>query len=114
MEEFISTNMSYIVSVVCALVAGFASYFCACKKAKAEMKQLEKKYELDMENERKRFEMEKEKMEIEHKHQLELQQKEFASKLGADLISEAMKLPEVKERLSQGVRNSNNRNKRRK
>lgn len=111
--NFISENMPYIVSVICACIAGVTSYICSCRKARADIKQIEKKYELDIENERERFAMEKEKMEIEHKHQLELQQKEFEAKLGADLISEVMKAPEVRKQVAQGMRNSNKNGKRR-
>ncbi|MEZ3436244.1 MAG: hypothetical protein K1W34_16785 [Lachnospiraceae bacterium] len=46
-------------------------------------------------------------MQLEHKHQLELQQKQFENQLGGDmmntLISEAMKMPEVKKQISQGM-----------
>ncbi len=59
--------------------------------------------------------MEKEKMEIEHRHQLELLQKESENTLGASvtntLISEAMKMPEVRQQFSQGLRNGNKRKK---
>ena len=55
-------------------------------------------------------------MEIEHRHQLELLQKESENNLGASvtntLITEAMKMPEVRQQLSQGMRNGNKRNKR--
>ena len=111
-----STYLPYIVSVICAAIAGFASYAVARKQAKADMQRLEKQYELDIEKEREKFAMEKEKMEIEHRHQLELLQKESENNLGASvtntLISEAMKMPEVRQQLSQGKRNGNKRNKR--
>ena len=46
-------------------------------------------------------------LELEHKHQLELQQKQFENQLGGDVIntlfSEAMKMPEVKKQISQGM-----------
>ena len=68
--------LPYIVSVVCALISGFTSYAI-------------------------------DKLELEHKHQLELQQKQFENQLGSDmmntLISEAMKMPEVKKQISQGM-----------
>ena len=82
-----STYLPYIVSVLCAAIAGFASYAVARKQAKEDLKKLEKQYELDIEKERKKFEMEKEKLEIEHKHQLELSEKELENKLGSDLMS---------------------------
>ncbi len=111
-----STYLPYIVSVICAAIAGFASYAVTRKQAKADLQRLEKQHELDIEKERERFAMEKEKMEIEHRHQLELLQKESENNLGASvtntLISEAMKIPEVRQQLTQGMRNGNKRNKR--
>ena len=110
------TYLPYIASVFCAAIAGFASYAVARKQAKADIQRLEKQYELDIEKEREKFAMEKDKMEIEHYHQLELMQKESENNLGASvtntLITEAMKMPEVRQQLSQGMRNGNKRNKR--
>ena len=60
-----------------------------------------------MENEKEKHKLEIDKLELEHKHQLELQQKQFENQLGSDmmntLISEAMKMPEVKKQISQGM-----------
>ena len=110
-----STYFPYIVSVICAVISGFASYAVSRKQANADMQKLEKQYKLDIEKEHEKFAMEKEKMEIEHRHQLELLQKEFENNLGTavtnTLISEAMKMPEIKQQLSQGMRNGNKRNK---
>ena len=103
-----NTYLPYIVSVICAAIAGFTSYAVARKQTKADMQKLEKQHELDIEKEREKFAMEKEKMEIEHRHQLELLQKESENNLGATvtntLIAEAMKMPEVRQQISQGVR----------
>ncbi len=100
--------LPYIISVICATIAGFASYAVARKQAKADIQRLEKQNELDIEKEREKFAMEKEKMEIEHHHQLELLQKEYENTLGASvtstLITEAMKNPVVKQQLSQGIK----------
>lgn len=38
--------LPYIVSVVCALISGFASYAVARKQSRADIKKLEKTYEL--------------------------------------------------------------------
>lgn len=81
----------YIVSVVCALIAGLTSYAVARKQTKADIQRLEKQYELDLEKEREKFAMEKEKMELEHQHQLVLKQKEMENQLGTDVISTMMK-----------------------
>lgn len=81
------TYLPYIVSVLCAAIAGFTSYAVARKQSKADIQKLEKQYELDIEKEREKFAMEKEKLELEHRHQLELKQKEMENQLGTDLIS---------------------------
>ena len=90
--------LPYIVTIVCTLISGFASYFASRRQSKADIQKLEKQHELDIEKEREKFAMEKEKMEIEYRHQLELKQKEMESQLGADLLStmtkEYMRSPE--------------------
>lgn len=83
--------MPYIVSVVCALISGFGSYFITRKQTKSDLEKLEKQHELDIEKEREKFAMEKERIELEHKHQLELKEKEMENQLGADLLSTVTK-----------------------
>lgn len=82
-----NTYLPYVVSVLCALIAGFTSYAVARKQAKADMQKLEKQYELDLDKEREKFAMEKERMELEHKHQLELMEKEMEKQLGTEFVS---------------------------
>lgn len=83
------------------------------QKTKADMQKLVKQHELDIEKEREKYAMEKERMEIEHRHQLELLQKESENTLGTSvtntLITEAMKIPEIREQFSQGVKNGSKR-----
>lgn len=99
--------LPYIVSIVSALISGLASYACANKKAKAEIKKIEKQHSLDIEKEREKFELEKEKMEIGFKHQLELKDKEIENQVGANLmdavVKEAMRSPEIKRQMQQGI-----------
>ena len=106
--ETISTYLPYIVSVVCALISGIASYLGASKKAKSEIKKIEKQHILDIEKERQKFELEKEKLEINFKHQLELKEKELEGQMGANImdtmIKEAMSSPEVKKQFQQGIK----------
>lgn len=85
--------LPYIVTVLCALISGFTSYFAARKQAKVDIQKLEKQHELDIEKEREKFTMEKEKMLLEHKHQMELKQKEMENQLGTDLIKEYIRSP---------------------
>lgn len=98
--------MPYIVSVICAVIAGFASYAVARKQVKADIEKIIKQHELDIEKEREKFAMEKEKIELEYKHQLTLKEKEFESQLGTTLMSEVMKMPEIRQQLAQGIRGS--------
>ena len=100
--------LPYIVSVVCALISGFASYAVARKQSREDIKKLEKTYELDLEKEKEKHKMEIDKLQLEHKNQLELQQKQFENQLGSDMISEAMKMPEVKRQISQGMNTAGN------
>jgi cell shape-determining protein MreC len=107
--------MPYIVSVICAFISGFASYACANKKARNEIKKIEKQHKLDIEKEREKSELEKEKMEIEFKHQLELKEKEIENQMGANLMNavfkEAMNSPEIKKQFQQGIKQGLSKNK---
>lgn len=106
MEQY----LPYIVTILCSLFSGVASYSAARRQSKADLEKLQKQHELDIEKEREIFAMQKERMELEHRHQLELMQKEMENQLGANLtntlITEAIKMPEVRQQLAQGVRNS--------
>lgn len=57
----LQTFLPYIISVLCALISGVASYCVARKQAKSYIKKLEKQFALDLEKERELFKMEKEK-----------------------------------------------------
>ena len=103
-DQFLSI-LPYIVTVVCSCISGFGSYFITRKQTKADLAQLEKQHELDIEKEREKFAMEKEKMEIEHRHQIELLQKQAESSLGNTIISEALKMPEIRQQISAGMKN---------
>lgn len=122
MDEY----MPYITTIICSMLSGFASYIASRKQNKADLEKLEKQHksdleklekqhELDIEKERELFKMEKEKMELEHKHQLELNQKDMENQLGANLtntlITEAMKMPEVRRQFTQGIKNNGKKHK---
>ena len=83
MEQY----LPYIVTVLCSVISGIASYSASRRQAKADLEKLQKQHELDIGKEREMFAMQKERMELEHKHQLELKQKEMENQLGTDLIS---------------------------
>lgn len=99
--------LPYIVSIVCALISGIASYLISRKQMKTDLEKLNTQYKLDIEKEREKFLMEKEKMELEHKYELERQQKEFENQLGGNfvntMITKAMKMPEVRQQITQGM-----------
>ena len=105
MEQY----LPYIVTILCSLISGVASYLASRRLTKADLEKLQKQHELDIEKEREMFAMQKERMELEHKHQLELKQKELENQLGANftntLLTEAMKMPEVRQQFAHGVRN---------
>ncbi len=102
--------LPYIVSIVSAIIAGRTSYVTARKQARIDLQKLERQHDLEIEKEREHFQMEKEKMEIEHRHQMELLEKKLENEMGTNIVntvfSEAMKMPEVRQQLSQGMRNN--------
>ena len=83
MEQY----LPYIVTFLCSVISGIASYSASRRQAKADLEKIQKQHELDIEKERTMFAMQKERMELEHKHQLEMKQKETENQLGTDLIS---------------------------
>lgn len=83
----IKEYLPYIVSILCAIISGIASYAIARKQTKTDIQKLEKQYQLDLENERQKFKMEKEKLELEHRHQLELNKKEMENQISKEIIS---------------------------
>lgn len=110
--------MPYIVSVVCALISGIASYCVARRQTKSDILKLEKQFQLDLEKEREKFEMEKEKMEIEHRYQMEIKQKELDNALSGAMVSsvmtEAMKNPDIQRQIHSGISSGINRKGKRK
>lgn len=102
--------MPYIVSIVCAVTAAISSILVSRKQTRGEIDKLVKQHELILEAEKQKFQHELEMQELEHRHQLEIIQKESENMLGADMmntfVTEAMKMPEIRQQISQGVQNS--------
>ena len=96
--------LPYIVSVLCALISGISSYAIARKQAKNDIIIIVKQHEVDLEALERKHQMELEKLNLEHTHQLELQEKEFEAKLSSSLLTEAMKMPEVRQQITQGMK----------
>lgn len=64
MRRFCRENyLSYIVSVVCALISGVTSYAVARRQSKEDIRKLEKTYELDLENGEEKHKLEIDKLE---------------------------------------------------
>ena len=110
-----NTYLPYLVTILCSTISGFASYWVSRKQTKDDLQKIEKQHVLDIQKEREKFFMEKEKMELEHKYQLELKQKELENQMGANftntLLTEAMKMPEVRQQFAQGVRSGTKKHK---
>lgn len=108
--------LPYIVTILCAVISGFASYSASRKQSKADIQKLQKQHELDIEKERELFKIEKEKMEIQHKYELELKQKELENAIGGSVVntvfSKAMESPEIQRQINSSMNNKNHKKKR--
>ena len=98
--------LPYIVSVLCALISGVSSYAIARKQANGDLylEVIVKQHEVDLEALERKHQMELEKINLEHTHQLELQAKDFEANLSSSLLTEAMRMPEIRQQISQGIR----------
>lgn len=96
--------LPYIISVLCALISGFSSYAIARKQAKNDIKVIVKQHEVDLDALERKHQMEIEKLNLEHRHQLELREKDFEAQLSSSILTEAMKFPEVRQQISQGMK----------
>lgn len=96
--------LPYIASVLCAVISGISSYAVARKQAKNDFTVIVKQHEIDLEALERKHQMELEKLNLEHAHQLKLQEKDFEVKLGASLLTEVMKMPEIKQLISQEIK----------
>ena len=92
MEQY----LPYIVTVLCSLISGIASYSAARRQTKADLEKLQKQHELDIEKEREMFAMQKEQL---------------GANFTNTLLTEAMKMPEVRQQFAQGVRSSGKKHK---
>ena len=96
--------LPYIVSILCAFVSGISSYFVARKQSKHDIEVIVKQHEVDLEALERQHQMEVEKIDLEHSHQMELKEKDFETQLSSSLLSEAMKLPAIRQQISQGMK----------
>lgn len=100
MQEY----LPYIVSIICSGIAGLTSCLIARRQAKNDLKVIVKQHEVDLEALERMHQMELEKINLEYSHQIELQKKDFEAKLSSSLITEAIKLPEIRQQISQGIK----------
>lgn len=118
--------LPYIVSVLCALIAGLSSYAGARRQAKAEIAKLDRQFMIDLEKEREKAKLdlekeeEKNRLEIErlllqYQHELELKDKEMQNTMGESVVNtlftELIKTPEVKQQISDSFKKSSKKNK---
>lgn len=114
--------MPYIVSVVVAAISGFVSCLVATKNAKAnlesikeanrhDIEKLMEQHKIDIDSLEREHTMELEKISLEHQLQMERSQKEFENQLGGNMmntiIAEAMKMPEIRQQISNGMKSGN-------
>lgn len=122
----ITDYLPYIVSVLCALIAGSFSYFGARRQAKTEIAKLDKQYSNDLEREREcaklelarereKNRMELQKLQLQHQHEMELKEKELENAMGESVVntlfSEMMKMPEIQHAFSNSIKMSRKGNK---
>ena len=96
--------LPYIASVLCAVISGVSSYAIARKQSKNDLKIIVKQHEVDLKALERKHQMELEKLHLEHQHQLELQEKDFEAKLSSSLLTEAMRMPEVRQAITSGMK----------
>lgn len=96
--------LPYIVSVLCAFISGVSSFLIARKQSKNDINKIIKQHEMDLDALERKHQMELEKINLEHEHQMEIQEKDFEVKLSSSLLSEAMKLPEIRQQISHRIK----------
>lgn len=79
--------LPYIVTILCSLISGIASYLASRLQSKADLEKLQKQHDLDLEAEREKINMEKEKMELAHKLQLEQMIVQMGGQIGGNLFA---------------------------
>ena len=114
------TVLPYIVSIIVALISGLASYAAARRSTKGELEALKEankhdlnklmeQHKVDIDSLERKHIMDIEKLNLEHAHQMELQEKESGIRIGETILSEAMKIPEVRQEISKGLNGKNRR-----
>lgn len=114
--------LPYIVSVLVALISGIVTYSVAIKNVKGSLEsvkeanrhdidKLMEQHKIDIDSLERKHEMELEKINLEHQLQMERSQKEFEHQFGGNMmntmISEAMKMPEIRQQITSGMKSGN-------
>lgn len=118
--DFIKT---LLISCIPAIITGAVTYLIAHKNATAQIKVVEEQnkhdldklmeqHKIDIDSLNKKHQQELEKMEVEHKHKLELVEKENENNLNQNffngMMSEIIKMPEIKTEIAKGIKQSSN------
>lgn len=109
MQDF----MSYMVSIIVALISGIASYAAARRSTKGELESIKEtnrhdlnklmeQHKIDIDSLERQHKMDIEKLNVEHAHQMEMREKELEMSLGTSMLTEMMKMPEIRQQISKG------------
>lgn len=90
--------LPYIATVLCSIISGCVSYFLAIKKAKDDMRILEKQHKNDMD-----------RLELEFKHQQQLKQQDLVNSVGNSMVGAIMNNSEVQKIISQNAKKNQRR-----
>ena len=74
-----------------------------CRDSHRDLNRLMEQHKVDIDSLERQHKMDMEKLNVEHKHQLELKEKEFENSISASMISEVMKMPEVRQSVTNGI-----------
>ncbi|MBQ7204144.1 MAG: hypothetical protein IJS03_09080 [Eubacterium sp.] len=100
--------LPYLVSILTAVISAVVSITVCKKQTKTEIEKIKEQSKANIELEREKLQLEKEKIELEHKLELEKIHAQnddaFASGLTNQLFEMVMQMPEVKQKITQGVK----------
>lgn len=74
-----------------------------CQDSQHDLNRLMEQHRVDIDSLERQHKMAMEKLNVEHKHQLELKEKEFENNISASMLSEVMKMPEVRQSMTNGI-----------
>lgn len=107
--------LPYIVAVLTAVFSGVSSYLASRRTYKLEVEKIKEnnrhdleklmeQHKIDIDSLERAHKMEIEKLQLTYKHEIEMKEHEAGIQLGSAILTEAMKIPEVRQQIGQGVR----------